>query len=562
LALAERKSVPPTKARQTAATFFGKQTFSINRRMFIIPIKPHETVITAWDSAPSQQEKGMSESGGNVSVRARRSLGGPQAEAGQSWSHDQRGRQTRVHQRCTTGSMGMKVNWIAAATMSIAASLGMTLVSNAQSPTYTIADLAQPTDGPPMPPAEQKSATDRVPIAPMVEPQPAAAAEPAEEEEATCDPWRLFCQKECGWNIHGFVHGGYTANFDGPASNFNGPVTFNDQDIFLLNQLYLIGEKTIDRETCCWNWGGRIDVLWGSDYIFTQSNGWETTLLGAPKWNDDPFYGLAIPQLFAEVGNEKNSIKIGHFYTPIGYEVVPANGNFFYSHAYTMQYGEPFTHWGLLGSYKWSDEIALNYGVVNGWDALTRAQDDPAIIAGFVWTGCRDTMAFNVIFGNEPTVLDATVYTDRYMHSLVYTYNISDKWQYIFQHDYGWQNDGDRTGTQSAEWYGVNQYLFYTINDCWKWGNRLEWFRDDDGVRVTGLRPDPGHPLAGSGFAGNFYDIATGLNWTPTSNLTVRGELRYDKFSGAAVAGAAAEPFGDGTRTDQTLLSFDFIYLY
>ena len=42
-------------------------------------------------------------------------------------------------------------------------------------------------------------------------------------------------------------------------------------------------------------------------------------------------------------------IKLGHFYTPIGYEVVPANGNFFYTHAYTMQYGEPFTHTGVLG---------------------------------------------------------------------------------------------------------------------------------------------------------------------------------------------------------------------
>lgn len=413
----------------------------------------------------------------------------------------------------------------------------------------------------------ETSPSDRPPPAPMVEPVPmngaaAVAAEaPAceEEEEETCDPWRLFCQKECGWNIYGFVNGGVTFNPDGPASRYNGPVTFNDRNEAMLNQLYIIGEKTIDRETCCWNWGGRIDVLYGSDYIFTQSNGWETDLVGAPKWNGSPFYGLAIPQLYAEVGNENNSIKIGHFYTVLGYEVVPANGNFFYSHAYTMQYGEPFTHWGVLGAYKWSDEITLNYGLVNGWDALNRVQDDPAFLAGFTWTGCRDVLAFNMIYGNEPNITGLP-YSERYTHSLVYTYNISDCWQYIFQHDLGIQAANVNGG--AAEWYGINNYLFYTINDCWKAGFRAEWFRDDDGARVTGLRPDAGHPLLGQAFAGNFYEITAGLNWTPSANLTVRGEIRYDKFSGVSTTTPGLEPYGDGTRTDQTLLALDFIYLW
>lgn len=414
----------------------------------------------------------------------------------------------------------------------------------------------------------EASPSDRPPPAPMVE-QPmaaaVAAAAPACEEEAeeeTCDPWRLFCQKECGWNIYGWVNAGWTGNPDSPPSGYNGPVTFNDRNEAMVNQIYGVIENTIDREDCCWNWGGRVDLLYGSDYIFTQSNGWETDLVGAPKWNGSPFYGLAIPQAYVEVGNVNNSIKIGHFYTPIGYEVVPATGNFFYSHAYTMQYGEPFTHWGVLGAYKWSEEVTLNYGLVNGWDALNRARDDAAGILGFTWTGERDTLAFNVIYGNEPVVDDATVYTKRYMQSLVYTYNINDCWQYIFQTDYANQLNANRGQALSAEWYGVNQYLFYKINDCWKAGTRFEWFRDDDGVRVTGLRPSAGQPLAGSGFAGNFYDLSFGLNWTPSSNLTVRGEVRYDKFDGVAVAGPAALPYGDGTRSDQTLFALDFIYLW
>ncbi|WP_254512457.1 porin [Anatilimnocola floriformis] len=412
----------------------------------------------------------------------------------------------------------------------------------------------------------EQSPSDKPPPAPMVEtpmaPAAAAVAEAPAEEEATCDPWHLFCQKECGWNLYGFVNGGITGNPDSPPSRYNGPVTFNDRNEAMLNQFYAIGEKKIDRESCCWNWGGRIDVLYGTDYIFTQSNGWETDLAGAPKWNGSPFYGLAIPQLYAEVGNVNNSIKIGHFYTPIGYEVVPANGNFFYSHAYTMQYGEPFTHWGALGAYKWSDEITLNYGLVNGWDAFNRVRDDASVIAGFVWTGEQDTLAFNIIYGNEPVADDVTVYTKRYMHSLVYTYNINTCWQYIFQHDYASQLNANRGQALSAEWYGINQYLFYKINDCWKAGIRGEWFRDDDGVRVTGLRPDAGNPILGQGFAGNFYDVAVGLNWTPSANLTVRGEIRYDKFDGVSPTTPGLEPYGDGTRSDQTLFALDFIYLW
>ena len=37
-----------------------------------------------------------------------------------------------------------------------------------------------------------------------------------------------------------------------------------------------------------------------------------------------------------------------------------------------------------------------------------------------------------------------------------------------------------------AAWYGINQYLFYTINDSWKAGMRFEWFSDLHGSRIPG----------------------------------------------------------------------------
>ena len=58
----------------------------------------------------------------------------------------------------------------------------------------------------------------------------------------------------------------------------------------------------------------------------------------------------ALPQFYAEVAYNDLKVKIGHFYAPVGYEVVPTTGNFFPSLPYTFQYGEPFTHTGVLAT--------------------------------------------------------------------------------------------------------------------------------------------------------------------------------------------------------------------
>jgi hypothetical protein len=282
------------------------------------------------------------------------------------------------------------------------------------------------------------------------------------------------------------------------------------------------------------------------------------------KWNSNPDYGLALPQAYAEVGYNNLSAKLGHFYTPIGYEVVPATGNFFYSHAYTMQYGEPFTHTGGIATWKLDDSLSVVGAVVNGWDALDRVDDAAMFIGGFAWTGSEGlSISYNLGFSNDEFTLAGDL-TNRYISSLVVNYSRGD-WNYVLQNDVGWQHDADPYSnfTQSAEWYGVNQYLFYTINDCWKAGTRFEWFRDDDGVRVGGIRPGNPLPVSGvdPGFAGNFYALTAGLNWTPHANVTVRPEIRYDWYDGNADPNGG-QPFDDGSRTDQFLYGVDLILLW
>ena len=203
-------------------------------------------------------------------------------------------------------------------------------------------------------------------------------------------------------------------------------------------------------------------------------------------------------------------VRVGHFYTIIGYEVVPAPNNFFYSHAYTMQYGEPFTHTGALAIYKVNDGLSVTGGVDRGWDNFEDDDNDELNFLGgvtFTSSDKKTSLALALTAGDEPS---AVGFDNRTMYSLVFSHKFGcDRWTYVFQHDNGVQDSGVVTldplaPVQDAEWYGINQYLFYQLNCCWSAGMRFEWFRDDDGTRVTGL--GDGNAIAGQFFAGNFYE--------------------------------------------------------
>lgn len=197
-------------------------------------------------------------------------------------------------------------------------------------------------------------------------------------------------------NVDGWANFGVSYNPDAPESRYNGPVTFNDRDGELqLNQLYLLAERRVTRAAGQWDVGGRVDFLFGSDAQFAQALGspaghWDARLTG------NRFYNVALPQayleLFAPFGNGVTA-KLGHFYTIIGNESVLAPDNFFYSHSYTMQYGEPFTHTGVLFDYPLR---VAGAGPLSGWarpraapPAAGTALSTTASARGDSWAACR-----------------------------------------------------------------------------------------------------------------------------------------------------------------------------
>jgi hypothetical protein len=358
--------------------------------------------------------------------------------------------------------------------------------------------------------------------------------------------------------VRGWINGGFIGNTDSPDSKFNGPYNAVDRaNEGMLNQAYGILEKNLP--LCDNDIGGRVDVLYGEDFFLAESIGLEKRPDGSPHWNPE-YYGLAIPQAYLSIGRQDLSLQVGHFYSVVGYEGLMAPYNFFYSKAYSYQFAGPFTHWGGQLNWQPNDSWTFNLGLTNGWDALDRVSDDIGVVGKVrydhqptgVWT------SYAVVTGKEfnnpaglPIVND---FTNRTRYSWLVGLPLTCRLNYVFHHWLGFQEDGYLNGEQ-ADWFGVDQYLTYTISPCWKVGARFEWFKDEEGTRVGLNRArNPNDPP----FIGNFYSLSLGLNWTPTANVMFRPEIRGDWYDGNAVR----QPFNDGRDDHQLMLGIDGIMLF
>ena len=372
--------------------------------------------------------------------------------------------------------------------------------------------------------------------------------------------WFLFGAGDRG-GVYGWLDGGFVGNFGVPASKFNGPYNAVDRaNEAMMNQVYIIAERTLPTDGSS-GIGGRADVLYGEDFPLAMSLGWETNP-GPRDWNSGEYYGLAIPQLYAEVGSQDLSLKLGHFYTIVGYEGVPAVGNFFYMKSYSYQFAGPFTHWGGLVNWNATDNVEVDAGLVNGWNGLASAyskanflgrirvrNDDNSFATSFAIISGDEGNDFSPLFQPAPPLTSA----NRTRYSLIFESRPAANWEYLFHQWLGTQSKGLADGG-TALWVGIDQYLYYRVSDVWSWGARFEWFQDTDGTRVGLNRPsNPNHvPLPG-----NFYSLTLGPNWTPTGNFLMRPAFRWDFFGGPYGGPRAA--YNDGISNQQTMLGFDMI---
>ncbi len=405
---------------------------------------------------------------------------------------------------------------------------------------YLQDDAASPSDAPAAPPAAPGAEEDSAPAPVATAPAAEAASSGCCDtgcassccDSSCCDPCGSCCGgcsfggiweccigdqysissevlPECSaWSFGGWTQFGYHKRADFAFNQRPGKVDLQQQWFWV--------ERTASPDCCNRiDWGFRADLVYGTDGPDTQAfgntagpadldargfdNNWDHGIFNAG-------YGWALPQLYGEVAAENWSVKAGHFFTLVGYEVVQAPDNFFYSHANTQYNTEPFTHTGGLATYTGIDNLELYGGWVAGWDTgFDQFLDGSMFLGGFSATVLDDlTLTYITTIGDT-----GFRGSDAYTHSIVMIANLSENLEYVLQSDL-LQIDSTREDN-----VGLNQYLFYTVNDCVKLGGRFEWWKTDPLV----LNP-----------SGNlsFYNATFGVNLKPHANIIIRPEFRSD----------------------------------
>lgn len=372
--------------------------------------------------------------------------------------------------------------------------------------------------------------------------------------------------------MYGWIQNSYTGNTNGtPANRSNFGVNPNNlANSWQGNQYYLILEHTVEQNDKI-NFGFRFDNLFGNDWQFNHMKGLFDT-----SFQLNHFAGYDPAQMYAEVHlpfltKGGIDIKGGRWYALAGYEVVPATGRPLLSVPYMFNYGQPFTHFGVLSTWHLTDKINIYNAAINGWDRWVDSNYKWGYTGGFSWTFNDDKTSWTTIlvwgpnqFPNflpantliVPTGATPTPFlagrrnpgygaNDRTLFTTVVSHKWSDKLTQVVETDQGFENNIPGTGpngtNQNASWYSFGNWFLYGINDKLTGVWRSEIFRDNNGVRT--------------GFATDLNEMTLGLIYKPKNWLWVRPEARYDWAS-------HAKPYNDGTRGSQLTLAFDVIVLF
>ena len=387
----------------------------------------------------------------------------------------------------------------------------------------------------------------------------------------------------------GDLEGGSNFNPDNPKNNINYGQAFTERsNSFRMNQAQVTAEKDLDPAATGLDWGFKFEPMYGTDARLTHSYTVFDRATNSPyQWDIVEANGsLHLPILFSG----GIDVKAGTYSTPIGYEVINATGNFFYTHSYIFNFGIPLKHTGIITTTHVSPLLDIWAGIdtgVNAW-LPTRGGDNnkaPSFLGGFGLNGLLDgnlTVLALAHVGPEAGYIQGTSGTpdpnrhDREIFDVVTSYKISDAWTIANElnviHD-----DLGVVGVHSgATAEGAALYSTFKLNDQVTIGGRGEIFRDDQGFFVATEMSSQGFVNASRGIPqavaplsngkATYGALTFGINYTPpiampgTLGLMIRPEVRWDH----AVAPGSTKVFNasstaSGTSNDQFLLSIDAV---
>ena len=316
------------------------------------------------------------------------------------------------------------------------------------------------------------------------------------QDDSEAKKWNIFKRDDKALDVSGWTQFGYHDHNNG---------LFNDHEKKgTVHQVWFAFDKAYDADAKGLGLGYHFDLMYGADAPNTSAIG-QTTGWDVESSDEGNGFGWAMPQMYVETEFNDWTITVGKFYSVVGYEVVQAPGNFFYSHSKAMNNSEPRTHTGILGSKTTESGLDLTAGYSSGWNTGFQSHGSNGILGLGKAIGDNISLNYVATFGDLSDGTGSLPAENGYSHSVVMQIELGEKMDYVFQSDY--------VDTNERYHIGVNQYVFYTVSEDISVGARLEWWRSGQNLGQDSQ-----------------YSFTSGVNYRPTSrfDMILRPEVRID----------------------------------
>lgn len=391
--------------------------------------------------------------------------------------------------------------------------------------------------------------------------------QPAAAQQATPAPPATWADT---LKFSGQIEAGITLNPDSPRDRRNFGHLFTDRaNQPVLNQVLLTAQRPLDPKATDWDFGFKVQFMYGNDARITHFMGELDHSIHAPYQIDIVEANVMVH--VPGIGEGGTDLKIGQYPTPIGYEVIDASGNPLYSHSYIFNFGIPLKHTGGYATAHLTSVLDLWGGIDTGVNTSLGNGDNNGSLAGLAGLGLNlmdgnlTILALSHFGPENPSNAGVTGW--RYENDAVVTWKVNDKLTSVTElnyiYDAGFQAGGG----------GVAQYLTYAIDDNWSVTGRGEIWNDSKGFYVAKFRGnfdfvnlERGLPTSPGGVVGGgkatYTELTLGVTWKPEVPKTIEGfmvrpELRWDHSDKKSFG--VGMPSTIGRNNDQFTFGADFV---
>ncbi len=375
-----------------------------------------------------------------------------------------------------------------------------------------------------------------------------------------------------GIKLSAQIQGGVSLNPYRPADGLNfGQLSTDHANQFQLNQVLLTARKSLDPSLTDYDWGFKLQFLYGSDSRYSH-------FLGQFPYATDARNQFAITEANVQahlpwLTNGGMDVKLGLYQSPFGYEAFDPATNMFYSHSYISNFGLPSglagvlitTHVNsVLDIYLGADPgVSTTYGPYTG--------DNNSSYAGVAGIGLNfldgnlTIQALTHIGPENPgrsTPLANRYF--RYLNDVVVTWKINEKLTLGLDMNYI-RDDNPYVGRPIG--YGAAQYASYSLTETLTLNARAEVWRDNNNFYVSAFPTNLGAvkslggfpaPVISAASATTYGELTVGVTYQPkrpagVTTLMIRPEIRWDQSLNGT------KPFNAGRSSGALTVAADVV---